>query len=813
MVKKKKAAARRKAARSSGPTRRKKSAARARSQRAVGGRWTGWKRVAGLTLLLVSFLGGLFVSRWVLELDQVVVERFEGRTFAVPSRVFSAPLIVYPGADWQRLELADWLLRLGYREQPEGGAIEPGRYVWSPGRLRVHLRSFDHPARPEPARELIFELAQGQVVGILDARSGQLMDVVVLEPEPVSAFLGRDREQRDLVEIEEVPPHLVDAIFAVEDQRFTAHHGVDLRRVLGAVWANLRAGRITQGASTLTQQLVKNFFLTPERTFSRKLQEACMALIVEARFSKPEILQAYLNEIYLGQRGATAVHGVGEASRLYFGKSAADLTVAEAALIAAIIQSPNGISPHRRPERAVARRDLVLGLMRDQGRISNRSYQAAVAEPLRLATIQTETGEVRYFLDALSQQLPEVYAGEVLTSEGLRIYSTLDPRLQRAAARALRQGLERIEASVSDSSKPQGSLQGCLIALRPQTGEVLALVGGRDYGQSQFNRCTQARRQVGSVFKPFVYVAALDRRTGPAVTLASFIEDEPFEVEVPGDDQIWRPENYDHIFRGPVSVREALERSLNVPAARLGEQVGMTRVVELARRLGIRSPLPAVPSLALGTAEISPLELARAYATLANGGRRPTPRMFVDVVEINGMAQESRPLDASVAVLDPATAYLGVSLLEGVVDRGTARRIRSAGLKGPIAAKTGTTDDEFDLWFVGFTPELVAVVWVGYDEPGPVGMPSSRGALPIWADFLKQAVGTEVRGRFAQPRGIVRVDVDPTSGALALSGCPARKPELFLEGTQPVATCPPSKERGGSESGFRRTLRRWFGAD
>ena len=813
MAKKKKAAARRKAARRAGPAPRKKSATRASRQPTVRGRWAGWKKFVVLGLLLVSFLGGLFVSRWVLDLDRIVVERFEGRTFAVPSRVFSAPLIVYPGADWQRLELADWLLRLGYREQPEGGAIEPGRYVWSPGRLRVHLRAFDHPARPEPARELVFELAQGQVVGIVEAETGEWMDVVVLEPEPVSAFLGRDREQRDLVEIEEVPPHLVDAIFAVEDQRFTVHHGVDLRRVLGAVWANLRAGRITQGASTLTQQLVKNFFLTPERTFSRKLQEACMALIVEARYSKQEILQAYLNEIYLGQRGATAVHGVGEASRLYFGKSAADLTVAEAALIAAIIQSPNGISPHRRPERAVARRDLVLGLMRDQGRISNRSYQAAVAEPLRLATIQTETGEVRYFLDALSQQLPEVYAGEVLTSEGLQIYSTLDPRLQRAAARALRQGLERIEASVPNSSKPQGALQGCLIALRPQTGEVLALVGGRDYGQSQFNRCTQARRQVGSVFKPFVYVAALDRRTGPVVTLATFIQDEPFEVEVPGEDQVWRPENYDRIFRGPVSVREALERSLNVPAARLGEQVGMTRVVELARRLGIRSPLPAVPSLALGTAEISPLELARAYATLANGGRRPTPRMFVDVVEINGMAQESRPLDASVAVLDPATAYLGVSLLEGVVDRGTARRIRSAGLKGPIAAKTGTTDDEFDLWFVGFTPELVAVVWVGYDEPGPVGMPSSRGALPIWADFLKQAVGKDVRGRFAQPRGIVRVDVDPTSGALALPGCPARKPEVFLEGTQPVATCPASKEQTGSESGFRRTLRKWFGSD
>ena len=764
-----------------------------------------------LVLLLGAFLGGLFVSRWVLELDRVVVDRFEGRTFSVPSRVFSAPLIVYPGADWQRLELADWLLRLGYREQPEGGALEPGRYVWSPGRLRVHLRAFDHPARPEPARELIFELAQSQVVGIEDVQTSKLMDVVVLEPEPVSAFLGRDREQRDLVEIDEVPPHLVDAIFAVEDQRFTAHHGVDLRRVLGAVLANLRAGRITQGASTLTQQLVKNFFLTPERTFSRKLREACMALIVEARYSKPEILQAYLNEIYLGQRGATAVHGVGEASRLYFGKPAGDLTVAEAALIAAIIQSPNGISPHRHPERAVDRRDLVLGLMRDQGRISNRSYQAALAEPLRLATIQTETGQVRYFLDALSQQLPEVYAGEVLTSEGLRIYSTLDPRLQRAAARALRRGLERIEASVSESPNAEGALQGCLIALRPQTGEVLALVGGRDYGQSQFNRCTQARRQVGSVFKPFVYVAALDRRNGPVVTLASFIQDEPFEVEIPGDDEPWRPENYDRVFRGPVSVREALERSLNVPAARLGQQVGMKRVVELARRLGIRSPLPAVPSLALGTAEISPLELARAYATLANGGRRPTPRMFVDVVEINGMAQESQPLDASVAVLDPATAYLAVSMLEGVVDRGTARRIRSSGLKGPIAAKTGTTDDEFDLWFVGFTPELVAVVWVGYDEPGPVGMPSSRGALPIWADFLKQAAGTQVRGRFAQPRGIVRLEVEPSSGALALSGCPERAQEVFLEGTQPIETCPPTVKEGGSGSGFRRTLRRLFG--
>ena len=379
-----------------------------------------------------------------------------------------------------------------------------------------------------------------------------------------------------------------------------------------------------------------------------------MALIVEARYDKPEILQAYLNEIYLGQRGATAVHGVGEAARLYFGKSAEELSVAEAALIAAIIQSPNGISPHRRPERAVARRNLVLELMFEQGRISERTLEAASAEPLRVAALAGESGEVRYFLDTLSQQLPEVYAGPVLSSEGLRIYSTLDPRMQRAAARALRAGLERIEQRVG--AKTDGSaapLQGCLLAMRPQTGEILALVGGRDYGTSQFNRCTQARRQAGSVFKPIVYVAALDRSSGPTVTLASLLDDQPFEVPVAGEEP-WRPQNFDHEYRGLVTVREALERSLNVPAARLGQEVGIDRVVAMAHTLGISSPLPRVASLALGTAEVSPIEVARAYSTFANGGRRPTPRTFVDVVQSGGLAHENSPLQGPVPVLDPA---------------------------------------------------------------------------------------------------------------------------------------------------------------
>ena len=769
-------------------------------------------RIAGRTAAIGAFAVGLGLSSWVLELDRIVVDRFEGRTFAVPSKVYSAPLVIYPGVDWQQIDLAGWLARLGYREQPEGGSLEPGRYQWSPSLLRVHLRAFDHPLRPEPAREVALRLSGGTVLDIEDRSSGDELAVVVLEPDPVSAFLGRDREQRDLVRLDDVPAYLVGAIYAVEDKRFEEHHGVDLRRVLGALLANLRAGRIAQGGSTLTQQLVKNFFLTPERTLSRKLREALMALIVEARYDKSEILEAYLNEIYLGQRGSTAVHGVGEAARLYFGKAVRDLTVAESALIAAIIQSPNGISPHRHPERATARRDLVLQLMHDQGRISQRALDEALAEPLRVAAVQSEVDEVRYFLDALSQQLPEVYGGEVLATEGLRIYSTLDPRLQRTAARALQSGLKRIERQVP--ARPAGSapLQGCLLAMRPQTGEVLALVGGRDYGSSQFNRCTQARRQVGSVFKPFVYVAALDRASGPTITLATMIDDQPFEVALRNKPP-WRPENYDHQYRGPVSVREAVERSLNVPAARVGQQVGIERVARVAGELGITSTLPRVPSLALGTAEVSPLEIARAYATLANGGRRPVARTFVDVVEPSGLAHERRPLEGPVPVLDPATAYLVVSLLESVVDRGTAARVRASGMTGHIAGKTGTTDDEVDLWFVGFTPELVAVVWVGYDEPASIGIPSAQGALPIWTEFMSNAVGTHVRGAFPRPSGVVEIEIDPLTGARALAGCPRRSSELFLEGTEPELTCP----AGGTAAedlqpgGFRRTLRRLFG--
>jgi penicillin-binding protein 1B len=757
-----------------------------------------------------AFIVGWLTAGWVAQLDRSVQARFEGQRFRVPSRVYTAPSIIYPGLDWKLVDLEATLRRLGYRRARGTRNLEPGQYVWGRSRVRVYLHAFEHPSRPEPARDVVLRLVGDQIEEIRSLPGGREMGALLLPPEQVGAYYGPDREQRELVMLDEVPRHLVDAVLAVEDQRFETHSGIDPKRIVGAFLANLRAGSITQGGSTLTQQLVKNFFLTPERTLRRKVQEAVMALLVEARYDKREILQAYLNEIYLGQRGPTAIHGVGEAAHVYFGKSGRELSVAESALLAAIIQSPNGLSPYRDAERASQRRNLVLDLMYRQERIDAKTHRRAREEPLELAAVTPDPGDARYFLDLLRRQLAAVYDQEVLSSEGMRIYTTLDWRAQRLAASALRKGLERLEKTYPKlrSDDPLHALQGCLIAMRPQTGEILALVGGRDYRVSQFDRCTQARRQPGSVFKPFVYIAALEpRRDGSALTLASFIDDSPFELEVPNG--LWQPRNFDRKFHGLVPMREALERSFNVATARLAQDVGIERIIDVARRMGISSPLPAVPSLALGTAEVSPMEIARAYATIASGGIRPEIQAIEDLVGADGRTLERRRLRFE-RVLDAGTAFLATSMLEGVAERGTASGVRATGLRGPVAGKTGTTDGEHDLWFVGFTPELVAVIWIGFDEPRSLGVPSSVGALPVWRSFVHSLTGGRVRGAFVRPANVERVEIDPATGALALAGCPERRPEFFLEGTLPKQTCPAGKVAGAGEDESPAIRRRFF---
>jgi penicillin-binding protein 1B len=789
----KKAARKKSANKAAGTSRVKPSKPQKKAGKRSGGADAGRPRFVRrfiFLLALAAFGLGLWCSSLILDLDKIVVGRFEGQKFLVPSKVYSAPGILYPGLDAELAGLRTTLERTGYREQVVSGGrqLQPGFYRWIGDRLRIYLRGFEHPARPEPARDIVIRFEGKVIVEIRELPRSREVGAVMLEPELVGAYFGSDREQRELVRIEDVPPHLIDAVLSIEDHRFLTHHGVDFTRIAGAIVANVRAGGVRQGGSTLTQQLVKNFFLTPARTLRRKLQEAVMAVIVETRFSKEEILESYLNEIYLGQRGAVSINGVGEASRFYFGRSVTEIAPAESALLAAIIQGPNRLSPHRNPEAARNRRNLVLELMRRQGRIDLATFSRARESDLNIAAPIVDAGESRYFLDVLRRQLPEVYDRDLLQSDGLKIYSTLDARMQRAATRALTEGIEAIEAQNPDlrTDVPTARLQGCIIAMRPQTGEILALVGGRNYGHSQFDRCTLARRPAGSVFKPFIYLAALEvENNRPIVTAASFLDDSPLVIET--HDGVWQPQNYDHEFRGLVSLRSALERSLNVPSVRLALRVGIDRVAEMAERLGVTSQLPRVPSLALGTADVSPMEIARAYATLASGGLRPTPHTFEDLTS-KSRTLERRKIKIE-RVIDPGLAFLGVTLLEGVVNRGTARRIRSLGLEGPVAGKTGTTDDERDLWFVGFTPELVVAVWLGFDEPRGIGVSSTRGPLPIWVSFVKEVLGSHPRGVWAPPRDIEKLDIDPASGALAEWGCPRRVSEYFLVGTAPSEVC------------------------
>ena len=787
----------------SGRDRRARGAAPNPTRRLLG-------RAALVALTVLAFGGGIFCGRHLARLDRIVTSRFEGHLFRVPSRVYAAPTILYPGLDIQRVGLPGTLERLGYRREVDPNLRVPGGFRWGTSRLDLHLRAFDHPSRSEPARRIRVLLAGHTIERIVDLDTRRELQAVLVEPESVGAYFGPNREQRELVRLGQLPKDLIAAVLAVEDQRFERHRGIDFRRVAGALWANLRARGIREGGSTLTQQLVKNFFLTPERTYRRKAQEAVMALLVESRYDKEAILEAYLNEIYFGQRGTTSIHGVGEASRVLFGKSVRNVELHEAALLAAMIQSPNGVSPHRNPEKATARRNLVLRLMHRQGRIDDALLEQAQAAPLVLATDVAGAREPRYFLDALRRQLPQHYDAETLASQGMRIYSTLDLRLQSIATDALREGLSSLEdrfKHLAEEGRPR--LQGCLVALRPQTGEVLALVGGRDYGASQFDRCTQARRPAGSIFKPFVYIAALERAAGPVVTLASTLDDSPLTVETPTG--TWAPSNYDLEFHGEVGVREALERSLNVATARLAQDVGIPRVAAVARRLGLESELPEVPSLALGAADVAPLEIARAYATLANGGVRPQLRFFEDAVDSNQATLEQRSLHFE-RVLDPATNYLAVSLLEGVVNQGTARRVR-AELSGAVAGKTGTSDESKDVWFVGFTPELVAVVWLGYDEPRSLKGTASQFALPIWMRFMKEVTGGAVRGAFVPPLGVELVEIDPLTGARAMPHCPRSQPEYFAVGTVPETTCPPTPwggRRRDDPGVLDRLLDRWL---
>lgn len=745
-------------------------------------------RLAIFLVLAVVFAAGALT---VADLALVVTSRFNGRRWNLPSRIYSDVETVSDGLNMPEDQFVRKLHRLLYASTTVA-VSRPGEFRASQGRVEVWLRSFDELGRHFDGYPVTIRFSGGKVVSLETPQKDRLTSVV-LEPELIGSIYDRKLEDRTLVLLSDVPRPLIDAILEREDRGFYHHGGISFRRTLGAFVADIRHHGAAQGGSTLTQQLVKNLYLSPQRTIKRKVIEAMMATVLDACYSKDDILQAYLNEIYLGQRGSISITGVGEASKFYFGKNVANLDVAECAMLAGMIASPGRFNPWRHPDRCRARRDGVLKMMLDDRKITPEQYPQALAEPLTPLAGPPQRVQAPHFVDFVEQQLSEKY-GAKLRRDGLQIYTTLNVDLQQEAQAAISNGLDRLQRTyprIARAAHQGDTLQGALIVLDPQTGAVKALVGGRDYALSQFNRVTQAHRQPGSLFKPFVYCAAFANRTlSPPITPATILIDSPITLVwgQGGPDQRWTPHNDDNQYRGPISVRRALELSVNIPAVRVAVRTGLDSVVSTARACGITSRLQGYPSLALGSFDVSPMEIAAAYSIFADGGVRVEPDAIVGIADASGkvLQRNETPLQR---VLPPDAVFLTNSLMQGVVNRGTGGGIRARGIQGVLAGKTGTTNEERDAWFIGFSPRILAAVWVGFDDNRPVKLSGSQAAVPIFADFIKNVPSNLLSEKFPVPADIVTAQIDPETGMLVTPYCPETMTEAFIQGTAPTQYC------------------------
>ena len=708
--------------------------------------------VALVTLLVITS-GGLVFGAWYLKgLEDTVTEKFEKPFLSFPSKIYSDSYLLYVGINVRIDDLTEKLRRLGYFESSAPPKRKGEYRVVGPSAVEIFLHDFDFPTEHRQGVPVRIALQGSMIARIENLATGKDLFDLELEPELVTGLYERIWQERKLVKLPDVPPLLVKAILAVEDERFYSHNGIDPIGIMRAMWVNFRSMSFQQGGSTLTQQLMKNFFLSDERTLSRKIPEAIMALIAERKYPKETILQNYLNEIYLGQKGSQGIFGVSEAAQFYFAKPLSDLTVAESALLAGLIRAPNRLSPYRSTDAATKRRNVVLAKLFDDRIITRKQYDTAVGEKLPDRALVKVTNDAPFYVDYLRRELDENYSNAVLTKEGLRIFSSLDLQLQRKAERALVEGLKKLEET-HPALRRKGendSLEGAIIVIRPQTGEIKAMVGGRNYQKSQFNRVFQAKRQPGSIFKPFVYLAALmyGGQSGVRYTPETVINDSQFTWNYDGKE--WQPNNYNNEYFGAVTFRRALESSLNSATGRVAQDVGIRRIRDVARRLGIQSPLPAVPSLALGAAEVTPLEVAVAFSTIANGGVRTRPLAVKLVMGQNAQPLEKRDVRVE-QVINPQLAHMMNYILKGVLDRGTATAARRMGFTRPAAGKTGTTNDYKDAWFVGYTPDLLAVVWVGFDGQSKLNLSGADAALPIWTAFMKSATASMPVTDFVAP--------------------------------------------------------------
>jgi penicillin-binding protein 1B len=728
---------------------------------------------------------------YYVEFSRLLDERLAGERDRTMPRVWARPFELRVGQALTEAELIERLNDLGYAQRPRADA--PGEFSVQPAVVSLTARGGQWHSRmvrvgfAAPVAKASTRPAGGRVEALEVAGTGRVPAVLV-EPPLLTALSAAGREKRRKVPLDRIPKVAREAVLAIEDRRFYEHPGVDAIRTFGAILTNIKGEKpYLEGGSTLTQQLVKNSFLTREKTDKRKLQEQFLALVLERRLTKDEILELYLNEVYLGQRGSFAIHGVAEASRLVFGKDVTNLSLAEAATIAGLIQSPPAYSPFRNPERCKERRNVVLRAMADTGFISADAAARAALEPL-VTVARALDAEAPYFVDVIGQSFVEAYPGLSNGASVVDVYTTLDLHLQRIAQDAVREGLMRVDQMLA-KKRVAGQAQAALIAVDPRSGDVLALVGGRTYNQSQFNRVTSARRQPGSVFKPYVYLAAFETAAADGrtdITPATLVDDSPTTFLFGSEE--WTPGNYGDEYDGIIPLRRALAMSRNVATAKLAEMIGYGAVASLWRQIGTSMQPRAYPSISLGVFEATPWEIAQAYMVFPNLGELRPLNTLLRIVS-DGRDVPLPPVKPPKRIAREDTTFLVLNMMRSVINEGTGAGARAAGFTLDAAGKSGTTNDLRDAWFVGFTPELLCVVWVGFDDNRAVGLSGSQAALPIWTAFMQRALAGHPNSPFPPPPNVVFVDIDRDTGQLAGPWCPRVFRESFLAGTEPTVTC------------------------
>ncbi len=716
--------------------------------------------------------GLILLSAYVVWLDFRIRDEFEGTRWAVPARVFARPLELTPGAPFTADAIEAELKLAGYRRVRS--AFRPASFERDGGRVRLVTREFRFPDGTAPSRRVTVSVSGGRIAAV--EVDGEPRPRVRVDPAEIARVYPAHREDRVLLRLDDVPAAFLAILLEVEDRRFYEHLGIDPLAILRAAWANLRAGRAVQGGSTLTQQLAKNFFLSPERTITRKLNEALIALLLEWRYSKHELLEGYLNEVFLGQQGAYAIHGFGRAAHYYFGRALADLDLDEMALLAGMVRGPSYYDPRRRPERAKRRRNRVIDLLEARGVAGAGAAQRARSESLGV-TRRPPPASAPFpaFVDLVRRQLRRDYPGEVLRSEGLRILTTLDPTVQRAAESALDQSMPFLARRSRIAS---GELQAAIAVTDARSGEVLSIVGGRDPRGTGFNRALDAVRPVGSVVKPAVYLAAL---TEPRFHLASFVRDDPVRVDGPRGP--WRPRNHDGRSHGAVFLRDALVHSYNLATVRLGLDVGLERIRDTIRALGVSRPFATYPAMLLGTIELAPIEVNAMYQSLATGGLRLPLRAIRGVTDRHGRPLGRYP-ERSTRVADGRAVFLVTHALHGVLSEGTGRRARALlGRDQRLAGKTGTTGGLRDSWFAGYGADRVAVVWIGRDDNRPVNLSGSSGALEVWARLMRAIGASPISD--AAPQGVEWHWVSRSEGRRIQRACDGARRLPFVTGRLP----------------------------